>query len=142
MLALKDNGFPTALAARKCLTGDCGEAIFCTAKRAAMLALWMYIFGEKKDIPKRAIAGSLAIQAFVMGWTFFTCNDAKATLPSVDAVESNNIAGIVGTYFLRSGMVYGGMYLAGIRTNLLRNALAGTGMVEASILVWNDIKNG
>ena len=69
-------------------------------------------------------------------------DNAKATLPSVDAVESNNIPGIIGTYFLRSGMVYGGMYLAGIRTNLLRTALAGTGMVEASILVWNDIKNG
>lgn len=136
------NGFPTALAARECLNGDCTKAALWTAKRAAMLGLGMYMFGQSKDLPKRAIAGSLAVQTFVMAWTYFTRNQDKATLPSVDAVESGNMLDVLATYGVRSTMVALGMYAAGVRTDLVRDALAGTAMVEMSIIFWNGQKGG
>lgn len=135
--------FPTASAARSCLfNGDCGKAMLWTGKRALMLGIGMYMFGQGKDLPKRAVAGSLAVQAFVFAWTWLTRNQDRATLPSVDAVESGNPLDILATYLVRSTMVGLGMYAAGIRNDLVRDALSGTAMVELSILIWNGQKSG
>ena len=135
--------FPTATAARNCLfNGNCADAAFWMAKRAAMLGIGMYMLGQGKDLPKRAIAGSLAVQVFVFAWTWLTRNQDRATLPSIDAVEGGNILDVLATYLVRSTMVGLGMYAAGIRTDLVRDSLAGTAMVEMSILVWNGRKGG
>jgi len=55
----------------------------------------------------------------------------------VDAVEKKDILGILSTYTTRSLMVGIGMYLAGIRTNLVRDSLAGTALVEVGVIAWN-----
>lgn len=135
--------FPTASAARNCLlNGNCADALFWTAKRAAMLGIGMYMLGQGNDLPKRAIAGSVAVQSFVFAWTWLTRNQDRATLPSIDAVEGGNILDILATYLVRSTMVGLGMYAAGIRSDLVRDSLAGTAMVELSILIWNGRKGG
>lgn len=134
---MANENFPTADAARRCLSGDCGDSLKWTASRALMLGLGMYLLGEDKQIVRRAIAGSLSVQSFVFLWTLLTRNQDRATLPSVDAVESQDILGIGATYIVRSVLVGLGMYAAGIRDNLVRDALAGTAFVEMGILAWN-----
>jgi hypothetical protein len=133
---MADN-FPTAEASRKCLSGDCLDVVKWTGSRAVLLGLGMYMLGEDKDLVKRAVAGSLAVQAFVMGWTMLTKHQLRATLPSVDAVEKKDVFGVLSTYTTRSLMVGIGMYLAGIRTNLVRDALAGTALVEIGVIAWH-----
>lgn len=131
------SAFPSSISARKCIRGEgCGETAYWILRRTALIATGMRLAGEKQDLVKKAFAGSLAVQTFVMAWTAAHMDDPEPSLPSGDAAESGNIPAILVTYFTRSAMVASGLYLAGYRKNLARNALAGTAAIEATVLLW------
>lgn len=105
--------------------------------RSLLLAVGMAAAGQRKGLVRKALAGSLAVQTFVWLWSAGNLIDGEpATLPSSAAVLSGNPLSIVYTYLARALMVGGGMYLAGERDNLTRNALAGTAAIEISVMTW------
>ena len=133
--------FPTSVSARQCIRGEgCGETLYWVLRRTALIASGMRLAGEDKDLVKKALAGSIAVQTFVMAWTAANMDKPEPTLPSGDAAISGNLSAILVTYFARSAMVASGLYLAGYRKNIARNALAGTAAIEASVLLWASSK--
>ena len=131
------SAFPSSVSARKCIRGEgCGETLYWVLRRTALIATGMRLAGEDKDLVKKALAGSIAVQTFVMAWTAANMDKPEPSLPSGDAAESGNISAILVTYFARSAMVASGLYLAGYRKNIARNALAGTAAIEATVLLW------
>ena len=136
--------FPTALAARQCFTGDptgCVNSLLWTLSRAAMLAGGMWLAGERDKLWQRGLAGSTAIETFVFLWSAFHLDEKVATLPSATAVLSGDARHILATYLLRSSMVWGGLHLAGLKQNALRDALAGTALIELSVLSWSKMNS-
>lgn len=113
------------------------NAVLWTIGRTAELYAGMTIAGETDRVFQRAVAGSLAVQAFVSGWMFFTKNSPDIKLPSVDAVQSRDILGMLATFVIRSTLIGGGMYVAGFRDNLIRNSLAGGAVIEATVIALN-----
>ena len=113
----------------------CANSVGWTLKRALLLGLGMALFGERKRLVRKALAGSIAVQTFVMAWAA-TNPPGDASLPSGAAVLTNNAASILSTYLLRSAIVGTGLIIAGEKRNLVRNAFAGTAAIEASVLVW------
>jgi hypothetical protein len=65
---------------------------------------------------------------------------ASASLPSERAAvafwEQGDVLGVAKTLVQRSALLAGGMYLAGEREHLLRNALAGSLAIEAFVLLY------
>lgn len=116
------------------------NAVLWTIGRTAELYAGMTIAGEKDRVFQRAVAGSLAVQAFVSGWMFLTKNNPNIKLPSIEAVQNRDIIGMLATFVIRSTLVAGGMYAAGFRDNIIRNSLAGGAVIEATVIALNLAK--
>lgn len=131
--------FPTSLAARRCINLDfegCTSSIGWTITRALSLAAGMWLAGEREKIWRKSLAGSLAVETFVVAWSAAHMDEATATLPSATAMLSGDSASILLTYLIRSSMVYAGLNLAGYKRHSIRNALAGVAMIELSVWAW------
>ena len=116
------------------------NAVLWTIGRTAELYAGMMLAGEKDKVLQRAVAGSLAVQAFVSSWMFLTRNNPDIKLPSVKAVQERDYFGMFATFVLRSTLVAGGMYAAGFRDNIIRNSLAGGAVIEATVIALNYAK--
>lgn len=129
--------FPSSEAARKCLRGEgCGDAVYWTLRRTLLINGGLRLAGEKKHTLKKAFAGSLAVQAFVMAWTATHMDEPVASLPSGETAIGGNAFEILGTYLTRSVIVGTGLWLGGDRKNLIRNTLVSTAMIQATVLLW------
>jgi len=129
--------FPSSVSARKCLRdGDCGEVIYWTLRRTLLINAGLRLAGEKKHTLRKAFAGSLAVQAFVMTWTATHMDEPVASLPSGETAIGGNAFEILGTYLTRSVIVGTGLWLGGDRKHLIRNTLVSTAMIQATVLLW------
>jgi hypothetical protein len=63
-------------------------------------------------------------------------DEPVASLPSGETAISGNAFEILGTYLTRSAIVGTGLWLGGERKNLIRNTLASTAMIQATVLLW------
>ena len=70
------------------------------------------------------------------------------TLPSSDAAVRlvrgdvvTGLPGVIGTGLLRAALIMGGLYVAGERAHLVRNALGASAAIEAFVLAWVAVKN-
>ena len=129
--------FPSSESARKCLRGEgCADTVYWIIRRTLLLNSGLRLAGEKKDLWKKSLYGSLAVQAFVMAWTATHMDEPVASLPSGEAAVNGSAMGILGTYLGRSAIVGTGLWLGGERKNLLRNTLISTAMIQATVLLW------
>ena len=129
--------FPSSVSARKCLRGEgCGEVAYWIARRTLLINSALRLAGEKEKTLKKAFAGSLAVQAFVMAWTATHMDEEKASLPSGETAIGGNAFEILGTYLTRSVIVGTGLWLGGDRKNLIRNTLVSTAMIQATVMLW------
>ena len=118
-------------------SGDLRTAFLWTAGRTLELWAGMKMAGEKDRVIERALAGSVAVQAVITGWMLYAKNRPDVKLPSIEAVQRRDLFGMVATYILRSTIVGVGMAVAGFRDNIIRNALAGGAVIEASVIAFN-----
>ena len=129
--------FPSSESARKCLRGEgCADSVYWVIRRTLLLNSGLRLAGEKKDLWKKSLYGSLAVQAFVMAWTAAHMNEPVASLPSGEVAVKGDAMGILGTYLGRSAIVGTGLWLGGERKNLLRNTLISTAMIQGAVLLW------
>ena len=129
--------FPSSVAARKCLQGQgCGDSVYWVLRRTLLINGGLRLAGERKKTLKKSLYASLAVQAFVMAWTASHMDEEKASLPSGETALSGNAFEILGTYLTRSVIVGTGLWLGGERKNLIRNTLASTAMIQATVLLW------
>lgn len=131
--------FPPSDAARRMLDGNLGglvESLAWTAARAGLLSAGMYVAGERDELWRKAFAGSLAVEAFVVGWALIAPADQRSSVPSYNIALNGSPLAIAGTFAARSAIVYGGMRAGGYHRKALRNALAGTAAIEAAVLVY------
>jgi hypothetical protein len=129
--------FPSSESARKCLRGEgCADTVYWIIRRTLLLNSGLRLAGEKKDLWKKSLYGSLAVQAFVMAWTATHMDEPVASLPSGEVAVKGDAMGILGTYLGRSAIVGTGLWLGGERKNLLRNTLISTAMIQATVLLW------
>lgn len=136
------SAFPSSVSARKCLRGEgCGEVAYWIARRTLLINSGLRLAGERKNTLKKSLYASLAVQTFVMAWTATHLDQPEATLPSGDAALDGNPVEIAGTYITRAFIVGTGLYAAGERKHLIRNALAGTAAIEIMVLLWAKMEN-
>lgn len=129
--------FPSSVAARKCLQGEgCSETVYWVLRRTLLINAGLRLAGERKNTLKKSLYASLAVQAFVMTWTATHMDEPVASLPSGETAIGGNAFEILGTYLTRSAIVGTGLWLGGERKNLIRNTLAGTAMIQATVLLW------
>lgn len=136
------SAFPSSVSARACITqGDCGDTLYWILRRTLLISTGLRFAGEKEHLFKKSLYGSLAVQGFVMAWTAAHLDQPEATLPSGEAALNGNPAEIAGTYITRAFIVGTGLYAAGERKHLIRNALAGTAAIEIMVLLWAKMEN-
>ena len=129
--------FPSSVAARKCLNGEgCGDTVYWVLRRMLLINSGLRLAGEKENLWKKSLYGSLAVQAFVTAWTATHMDEPVASLPSGEVAVQKDVLGILGTYLLRSAIVGPGLWLSGERKNLTRNTLISTAMIQATVLFW------
>ena len=129
--------FPSSVAARKCLQGEgCSETVYWVLRRTLLINTGLRLAGERKNTLKKSFYGAMAVQAFVMAWTATHMDEPVASLPSGETAISGNAFEILGTYLTRSAIVGTGLWLGGERKNLIRNTLASTAMIQATVLLW------
>jgi hypothetical protein len=129
--------FPSSVAARKLLRSEnYTDSVFYVLRRTLLIRSGLRLAGEEKDLWKKSLYGSLAVQAFVTTWTATHMDDPVASLPSGEVAVAGDAVGILGTYLLRSAIVGTGLWLSGERKNLTRNTLISTALIEASVLLW------
>jgi hypothetical protein len=129
--------FPSSVAARKCLQGEgCSETVYWVLRRTLLINSGLRLAGERKNTLKKSLYASLAVQAFVMAWTANHMDEPVASLPSGETAIGGNAFEILGTYLTRSAIVGTGLWLGGERKNLVRNTLAGTAMIQATVMLW------
>jgi hypothetical protein len=129
--------FPSSVAARKCLNGEgCGDTVYWVLRRMLLINSGLRLAGEKENLWKKSLYGSLAVQGFVTAWTAAHLDEPVASLPSGEVAVSGDVVGILGTYLTRSAIVGTGLWLSGDRKHLLRNTLVSTAMIQATVLLW------
>ena len=129
--------FPSSVAARKLLKGEnYTDSAYWVLRRTLLIRSGLSLAGEKKNIWKKSLYGSLAVQAFVTAWTATHMDEPVASLPSGEVAVQKDVLGILGTYLLRSAIVGTGLWLSGERKNLTRNTLISTAMIQATVLFW------
>jgi len=129
--------FPSSVAARKLLKGEnYTDSVFYVLRRTLLIRSGLRLAGEEKDLWKKSLYGSLAVQAFVTAWTATHMDEPVASLPSGEVAVAGDAVGILGTYLLRSAIVGTGLWLSGERKNLTRNTLISTALIQASVLLW------
>jgi len=131
--------FPPTDAARRMLDGELGglvESAAWTLGRAGLIAAGMHLAGERGDLWRQAVAGSLAVEAFVVGWAAFAPPEVQRIVPSYSIALSGNAVGIAASYAARTAIVYAGMRTLGKapRSRALRRAAAGTAAIEVAVL--------
>jgi hypothetical protein len=105
-------------------------------RRTLLINTGLRLAGERKNTLKKSFYGAMAVQAFVMAWTATHMDEPVASLPSGETAISGNAFEILGTYLTRSAIVGTGLWLGGERKNLIRNTLASTAMIQATVLLW------
>jgi len=129
--------FPSSVAVRKLLKGEnYADSVFYVLRRTLLIRSGLRLAGEEKDLWKKSLYGSLAVQAFVTAWTATHMDEPVASLPSGEVAVAGDAVGILGTYLLRSAIVGTGLWLSGERRNLTRNTLISTALIQASVLLW------
>lgn len=129
--------FPSSVAARKLINGEnYTDSAYYVLRRTLLIRSGLSLAGENKNIWKKSLYGSLAVQAFVTAWTATHMDEPVASLPSGEVAVQKDVLGILGTYLLRSAIVGTGLWLSGERKNLTRNTLISTAMIQASVLLW------
>jgi hypothetical protein len=129
--------FPSSVAARKLLKGEnYTDSVFYVLRRTLLIRSGLRLAGEEKDLWKKSLYGSLAVQAFITAWTATHMDEPVASLPSGEVAVAGDAVGILGTYLLRSAIVGTGLWLSGERKNLTRNTLISTALIQASVLLW------
>jgi hypothetical protein len=129
--------FPSSVAARKLLKGEnYTDSVFYVLRRTLLIRSGLRLAGEEKDLWKKSLYGSLAVQAFITAWTATHMDEPVASLPSGEVAVAGDAVGILGTYLLRSAIVGTGLWLSGERKNLTRNTLISTALIQASALLW------
>jgi hypothetical protein len=129
--------FPSSVAARKLLRSEnYTDSVFYVLRRTLLIRSGLRLAGEEKDLWKKSLYGSLAVQAFVTAWTATHMDEPVASLPSGEVAVAGDAVGILGTYLLRSAIVGTGLWLSGERRNLTRNTLISTALIQASVLLW------
>lgn len=76
-VAEKCANLPSSVAAQRLISGDLTAIPAVggtTLMRAGLLAGGMLAFGERKNLLRNSIAGAIAIEAFVLGWTYYKRN--------------------------------------------------------------------
>lgn len=117
------------------LQGDKLKTAFLwTAGRTLELWIAMKIAGQEDRLLERSLVGSLSVQAFVSGWMWFSEKNNGVKLPSEVAVEKMDPIGMLATATARAVIIGGGMYVAGFRNGVVRDALAGSAMIEAVVI--------
>lgn len=96
------------------------------------------IAGQNDQTLKRAIVGAVAVQLFVSIWNLIS---AKAVIPSDIAVRAKDPIGIFATATARAVLIGGGMYASGFRSNLVRDAIACTVVIELGVIAGNLYPN-
>ncbi len=130
--------FPTAVSARRMLDGEVKGfvgSVGWTLWRSVLIGAGMYLGGEREGLPAKALAGSVAVEAFVIGWVATAPEGKSRILPSYEAVLSGDTSRIFATYLARAGLIYGGLHLLRNRKRAFRNALAGAAAIEASVVL-------
>lgn len=122
------------------------DVAYVTLVRTLEIAAGMYLVGGFRDKEvnpwRRAIGGSLAVQAFVIAYAIYSQGNRSVDLPSSKSAQSvvNGEQGSFQTATLhwlgRAVIVGSGMYLAGGRNHLAKQALAGAAVLEATLLLW------
>lgn len=128
--------FPSGEYAKALLNGEPGGlagSIEWSVSRAVLLSLGMALAGERTRVVKKAIAGSLGVEAVVIA-SVLGCGEAQ--VPSAAAALDGNLLHVLITYLARSSVVAGSLYLAGEREHVWRNALAGCAVIEFVVLRW------
>jgi len=99
------------------------------------VAMWsaMKISGQNDQTWKRAIAGAISVQAFVSGWMLIS-KQTGAKLPSDVAVEGKDPIAMIATTTARAVIIGGGMYVAGFRKGVVKDALVGALIIEAGVI--------
>ena len=120
-----------------------GNLAFVTLGRSVEIAAGIAATGNwSKDSWKHALGGSLAVQGFILAYALASKHDANARLPSEDSARAiiDGKPGAIQTATIhwlgRSLFVGLGMYAAGSREKVTRQALAGGAAIEASVLLW------
>lgn len=65
---------PSAEAAKAFVSGDMsaiGPIFVTTLMRAGLIGAGLYVVGQREGLVKGAVAGALAIEAFVLSWALF-----------------------------------------------------------------------
>lgn len=135
--------FPPTEAARRMLDGEIGglvESVAWTLGRAALLTTGMAVAGERGDLWKHALGGSLAVEAFVVAWAMLAPEEQQRIVPSYSLALSGNPVGIAASYGVRSAIVYAGMKAAGAKRRVWRRAFAGTAAIEAAVLLAASLR--
>lgn len=128
--------FPSGEHAKALIHGEKGGlsgSLAWSARRAALIAAGMYLAGERNNVVKKAIVGSLGVEAMVIACVVAF---GEAEVPSAKAALDGDPLQVLATYLIRSSVVAGSLYLAGERDNLWRNSLAGCAAIEAVVLYW------
>lgn len=112
-------------------------ALWAVGRTAGMYGA-LKIVGQNDQALKRAIVGAIAVQLFVSLWNLFS---AKAVIPSDVAVQTKDPIAILATATARAVLIGGGMYASGFRTNLVRDAIACTAVIELGVIASNLYPN-
>lgn len=128
--------FPSGEHAKAMLRGDEGGVrgtVEWTLRRTALIAAGMWLAGERNQVLKKALIGSLGVEAMVIACVLAF---GEAEVPSATAAINGQPVGILFTYLVRSSVMASALYLGGERENLWRNSLAGCAAIEAVVLAW------
>jgi len=117
-------------------------ALLWTAGRTLELWLAMKIAGQEDRLWERSLAGSLSVQAFVSGWMYLSEKNNGVKLPSETAVEKMDPIGMLATATARAIIIGGGMYVAGFRDGVVRDAIAGSAVIEAVVIALQSTRKG
>lgn len=140
---------PSMAASADFLKGNTSKLVdiaLVTAVRAVEIAAGMYVVGgfDNREAPpwRRAAGGSLAVQTFILAYAMYSQGDRGADVPSSKSAQAliNGEEGAYRTVFLhwlgRSAIVGAGMYLAGGRTDVVKQAMAGAAVIELTLFSW------
>lgn len=138
---------PSMAASVEFLKGNTSKILdiaLATLVRTAEVAAGMYIVGgfKEKDPWRRALGGSLAVQAFIIGYALYSQGNRAIDVPSGRSAKSlikgeEGAIKVVAMHWLgRSAIVGTGIYLAGGREGLVKQSLAGAAAIEVSLLAW------
>lgn len=117
-------------------------AFLWTAGRTLELWIAMKIAGQEDRLLERSLVGSLSVQAFVSGWMWFSEKNNGVKLPSEIAVEKMDPMGILATATARAVIIGAGMYVAGFRNGVVRDAIAGSVAIETVVIALQSSGKG